>query len=578
MQHQEDSRPSRAALPEAVSGLALRGVLAVSALTLLCSLGIALVPLFSMQVFNRVLTTRNVETLASLSLGLLIGLVAYAVLDWLRNAALPVLADRFAQRLSLPLLRASAGARSAPRSASGAEALRDLETLRQFIASPVCLAPFDLAWSPLLALVLMAMHWGYGLLALCCGAVLLGMNVLGDALSRRQLLAANEVAAVGLRDVSGAIQAAEAVVAMRMLPALARRWDREQRRAVLAAHAALLRARGIAAATRTLRLAMNGAMIALGVILVAGGHASAGSMIAANMVLSRALLPFEQVAGTRRQWVEARAAWRRVRALLEDKDDTRYAGALPAPDGHLAVEGLVHVPPGAERPVLRGVSFTLGPGEVMGVVGPSGAGKSTVLRLILGMDRPLAGGVFLGGHNTALWGREDFARHVGYVPQSAAMTGGTVAENIARLGTPDLAAAVRAARQAGVHDIIAGLPDGYATELSGFTLSVGQRQRLALARALYGAPRLLLLDEPSAFLDETGEADLLALLRSLRAEGVSAILVSHRPALIAAADTLLLLRDGVVDRYGPRAEVLGGLPAQSAPSRIGVRRALQAAP
>ncbi len=569
MEDQGIDRIGRATLPKAVSRLALRGILAVSGLSLLCSLGVMLVPLFNMQVFNRVLTTRNVDTLAALSAGLLIGLLAYAVLDWLRGVALSILADRLARRLSLPVLRASAASRS------GAEALRDLETLRGFIASPVCLAPFELAWSPLLTLMLLALHWSYGLMAVLCAAFLCGMNVLGDALSRRQLLAANEVAAAGMRDVAGAIRAADAVVAMGMLPALARRWDRAGRQAVLAAHAALLRAREIASVTRTLRMAMTGAMVALGVVLTVGGHASAGSMIAANMVLARILLPFEQVANTRRQWTDARAAWRRVCAVLEDSVDARYATALPVPDGRLAAEGLVHVPPGAERPVLRGVSFALAPGEIMGVIGPSGAGKSTLLRLILGMDRPLAGGVFLGGHNTALWEREDLARHIGYVPQSAAMTQGTLAENIARLGRPDPAAVVRAAKRAGVHGIIAGLPDGYATELGGFTLSVGQRQRLALARALYGAPRLLLLDEPSAFLDEAGELGLLALLRGLRAEGISAILVTHRPALIAAADTLLVLRDGVVDRFGARAEVLRALQAPPVRLLRAARPALQ---
>lgn len=557
-------------MPQLARGLALRGVLAVSGLSLLCSMGVMLLPLFSMQVFNRVLTTRNVDTLSALSAGLLIGLLAYAVLDWLRGEAQAVLADRFARQLSLPLLRRSAESRSA----SGAGALRDLETLRQFIASPVCLAPFELAWSPLLTLMLLAMHWAYGLMAVCCCAVLCGMNVLGDALSRRQLLAANDVAANSLRDVAGAIRAADAVVSMGMLPALARRWDRAQRRSVLAAHTALLRAREIAAVTRALRMAMTGAMVALGVVLVVGGNASTGSMIAANMVLARILLPFEQIAGTRRQWTDAQAAWGRVRALLEAPDDTRYTAALPVPDGRLVAEGLVHVPPGAERPVLRGLSFNVGPGEILGVIGPSGAGKSTLLRLVLGMDRPLAGGVFLGGHNTALWEREDLARHIGYVPQSAAMTQGTIAENIARLGVPDAAAAVRAAKAAGVHDVIAGLPDGYATDLAGFTLSVGQRQRLALARALYGAPRLLLLDEPSAFLDAAGEAMLLGLLRGLRAEGTSAILVTHRPALIAAADLLLVLRDGVADRFGTRAEVLHAL--RSPPVRL-LRAAAQGA-
>jgi ATP-binding cassette subfamily C protein len=369
-----------------------------------------------------------------------------------------------------------------------------------------------------------------------------------------------------MRDAAAAVRSAEAVLAMDMLPALSRRWDRLHGAAHAEADRAMLRSRAITALTRALRMAMTGTMVTLGLVLVLNGFASSGSMVAGNMILARVLLPFEQISNTWRQWVEALAAWRRLHALLESPAPERYRSPLPRPQGELVVDRLVHIPAGGDRAVLRGVSFSLAPGEVLGIIGPSGAGKTTLLRAILGMQAATAGGVFLDGHQTFLWEREDFARHVGYVPQSLALLDGTVADNISHMQQPDLTQVLAAAVRAGAHAMIAALPNGYATRLAGFTLSGGQRQRIAIARALYGGPRLLILDEPSAFLDQNGEAALCALIARLRDEGTSVILVTHRPALIQAADKLMVLKDGLVDRFGAREAVLSAL--QGPPVRL----------
>lgn len=543
----------------AAERLAVRGVGAIALLSLLCNVGVLAVPLFNMEVFNRVLPTRDTGTLVSICAGLAIGLAIYAVLDTLRGMALDALAGQFTRRLAMPLLGAVAASN---RGAGGAaEALHDMEALRGFVASPASTAPFDAAWTPVLLLVLYALHWGFAALGVLCCAVLLGMNVLGDALSRREMLAANDASARALRQAADAVGAAEAVLGLGMLPTLRRRWEDGQARAAGTVHRAVLRARAVSAATNALRYGMTGAMVALGLLLALDGAASPGAMVASNMLLARLLTPFGAIAATRRQWVSALASWRRVRAALEHVQPTRYAHAMPAPAPRLVVENLTFMPPGADRPLLRTVSFTAEPGECVGVIGPSSAGKSTLVRVLLGMAAPTSGGAYLDGTSTYLWEREDFARHVGYVPQGVTLLDETVAANIARMAEPDMAAVLRAAKLAGAHRIIAGLPQGYSTVVRGGALSAGQRQRVAVARALYTRPGLLVLDEPSAFLDTDGEAELIALLARLRTEGVTVLLVTHRPALLAGADKLVVLQDGAVARYGARGEIMESLAA-----------------
>ncbi len=537
--------------------LAIRGVLGIAALSLVCNIGALAVPLFNMQVFNRVLPTRDTDTLGVLAMGLALCIAVFIVLDALRALALEALAGQVTRRLSLPLLRAvAAGGRGA---GAGSEALADLETLRGFIASPACTAPFDIMWTPVMLLALITQHWGFAVLGALCCAILLIMNLLGDAVSRSQMLAANEASATARRRAADAVGAAEAVLGLGMLPTLTGRWEAGQRCAAGLVHRAMMRARAVSAATAALRLAMTGAMVALGLVLALSGLASGGSMVVGNMILARMLMPFQQIAVTRRSWIDALAAWRRVQAALDGPVPSRYAHAMPAPTPRLVVERLSYMAPGGDRPLLRGVSFAAEPGESIGIIGPSSAGKSTLVRLVMGMLPPSAGGAYLDGTSTYLWEREDFARHVGYVPQGLALLEETVADNIARMGAVDMAAVLAAAKRAGVHRAVAALSQGYATPVAGGTLSSGQRQRVALARALYSRPGLLVLDEPSAFLDRAGEADVLALLDRLRAEGTTVLLVSHRPALLAGVDKLLVLAEGAVSQFGPRAEVLQSL-------------------
>lgn len=539
--------------------IAIRGVLGIAALSLMCNIGVLAVPMFNMQVFNRVLVTRDVDTLGVLVVGLAVCILALTVLDTLRSLALEALAGQVTRRLSLPLLRAVAvGGRGA---GAGSEALADLETLRAFLGSSACTAPFDILWAPVLLLALIAQHWGFAVFGALCCVVLLAMNVLGDALSRSQMLAANEASATALRRAADAVGSAEAVLALGMLPTLTRRWEAGQRRAAGLVHRAMLRARAVSAATIALRKAMTAATVGLGLVLALNGLSSVGSIVAGNMILVRLLLPFQQIATTRRAWVDALAAWRRVQAALDGPVPSRYAHAMPAPVPRLVVERLVYMAPGGDRPLLRGVSFAVEPGESVGIIGPSSAGKSTLVRLIMGMIPPSVGGAYLDGTSTYLWEREDFARHVGYMPQGLALLDETVADNIARMGAVDMAAVLSAAKRAGVHRAVAGLPQGYATRIAGGTLSSGQRQRVALARALYSRPGLVVLDEPSAFLDRAGEADVLVLLDRLRAEGTTVLLVSHRPALLAGVDKLLVLAEGAASQFGPRAEVLQSLSA-----------------
>ncbi len=304
---------------------------------------------------------------------------------------------------------------------------------------------------------------------------------------------------------------------------------------------------------------MTGVMVGLGLVLAVNGLMSSGSMVAGNMVLARLLMPLAGIAATRRQWVDVSAAWRRIRDALEQPTPRRGAPGLPAPSPRLVVENLGYVAPGGDRALVRGVAFDVAPGETVALVGPSSAGKSTLLRLLIGMISPSTGGAYLDGSSTYLWDREDFARYVGYIPQRPTLLDETVADNIARMQDPDIRAVVAAAKRAGLHDAIARLPHGYATRLSSQVLSGGQRQRLALARALYSSPRLLVLDEPSAFLDEEGEAGLVDCLRTLKREGVTIVMATHRPSMLTCADRVIVLEGGIVKRIGPTAEVQTGI-------------------
>ena len=537
----------------------LRLLFAVSAVG---NFAVILASIYNMELYNRVLNTRNLTTLEALTWALVVVVVCWGVLEYLRSRLYQVAASRVLHRLSLPTLLGAAEA--ADLGSPADQPIRDLNELRGFIGGPSIGVLFDLAWAPLFLVGLFIMHWAYGAYAIVCCAVIIGLNLLAEAVARRPLAEASAATVRSFAEIATAVRHAEAVEAMGMFPAMAGRWRHSQATMLDLVHLGLSRAKALAATTKAFRLLCTGGMVALGLVMCLNGWVSAGSMLAGNLMLARMLLPFERLVGSWRQWVMVRAAWTRIAAVLAAPRRRRGSMALPCREGRVEVERLSYLPSGADRPVIRNVSFTLAPGEMLGIVGPSAAGKSTLGRLMLGILEPSAGGVYLDGHNTYLWEREDFGRHVGFLPQRVSLIEGSVAENIGRLRGGPLSEVIAAARLAGIHEMIAALPRGYDTQLSdhGYGLSGGQRQRIGLARALYGGPKLLVLDEPGASLDQRGEEGLVAAMAAGGRCRATVVVITHRPAIVADADRLLVLRDGMVASLAPpTASTTEALPA-----------------
>ncbi|MCW2238509.1 type I secretion system permease/ATPase [Azospirillum canadense] len=535
-----------------------RGLLLAGALSFFVNLLMLVVPLYTMQVYDRVMNSHSVETLTMLAIIAVGGLVLFGVLDYIRARAFIVSGAVIAHRFNVPALEAAIVDALGGGMRNAGQTMRDLNDLRNFMSGSAVTIPLELLWTPIFLVILFILHPVYGWIAVGSALLLLAMNALTDALTRRPIAEANEASAKVYADVASAVRHAEAIEAMGMLPALARRWQAAQTGSASLVDRGTLMSRGMASASRSLRLIIQIGTISAGAALVISNEASPGSMIATGLMMARLLAPFEHLVDNWRLWVGAMTAHKRIRELLNGEGQRRGTMAMPMPQGKISVDRVSHVPKGLSRPVLRGVSFALEPGEVLGIIGPSGAGKSTLARLLVGIWEPTAGGIYLDGTSTFLWERESFGKYVGYVPQSVALLDGTIGENIARMANADPAEIVRAARMAGVHDMIGRLPFGYDTPVgeNAFALSGGQRQRIALARALFGRPRLIVLDEPNSNLDHEGEQALLHAIGQARAEGATIVMVAHRPSIVSVADKLLVLKDGMVEHFGARTDVL----------------------
>jgi PrtD family type I secretion system ABC transporter len=544
-------------LRELISGFR-RYFLCAGLFSLVINLLLLAPPLYLLQVFDRVLTSRREETLLVLTLATLIALGVMSLLDVVRTrllvAAGAALERRVAPRLVGALLERAARL-SPPEQLTGS---RDAAALRAFVAGPGILALFDAPWLPLFILIIFLFHPWMGAVALAGALLMALLAVLNERATRNSLRQAQAESRRAARFVDASVRNAELVRALGMHPAIVQRWMQLNDKGL----GAQLEAGAVGSAytglTRFMRQLIQTAMLALGAYLVLQEHLSAGMMMAATIILGRALAPVETLVAGWRSLVEAASAWRRLAELLDAEQPAVSSVQLPPPSGALSVERVLFAHRGAERPALRGVSFTLAPGEQLGIIGPSAAGKSTLAKLLVGIWRPQSGAVRLDGAEVATWPREQLGRHLAYLPQDVELFAGTIAQNIARLGEPDSAEVMRAAQRAQVHELIVRLPQGYDTEVGelGQVLSAGQRQRVGLARALYGAPRLAVLDEPNANLDAEGEEALLAALRRLKQDGVAAVIIVHRPSLLASADRVLVLREGAVEMLGPRDEVL----------------------
>ena len=526
-------------------------------------------PLYMLQVFDRVLASRSEETLLALSAAAVVAVIAMAALDALRGRLLAISGAALDRRLG-PLVLDGLLAQTARLSGSAhVNGLRDVAALRGFLGGVGIVAVFDAPWLLFFLLVIFLFHPLMGAVALA-GALVMGVLAwLNERLTRKPLERAQAEARRAGRFIDASLRNAEVVSALGMLPAVTRRWTRQNDAALREQLRATALGGTLTGLTKLSRQLIQLAMLGTGAWLVVDQHVTSGVMIAATILLSRALAPVETLVAGWRSLVEARAAWRRLDELLRAHPPAEPGTALPAPAGEVRVEGVSFGLRSGERPIVRGVSFALAPGESLGLIGPSASGKSTLARLIVGVWKPQAGTVRLDGADVAAWPRERLGPHVGYLPQDVELFAGTVAENIARLGEPDPDEVIRAAQRAHVHELVLRLPKGYDTEIgeSGQALSPGQRQRIGLARALYGDPRLVVLDEPNANLDHDGDEALQRTLHDLKQYGVTTIVIAHRPSLLREVDKMLVLREGAVEVVGPRAEVLARVTRAALPAR-----------
>lgn len=542
------------------------GLLIISAAS---SLLMLVGPLFMMQIYDRVLASKSVPTLVALT-GLVIALYAfYGFLEAIRarmaTRAGAMATHRVARRLFAATVLHDGGRSSGP-------LMRDLDSLRQFLCGPGALALLDLYWTPIYLALVFLFHPMLGWLAVAGGGLVAVLMVINEFVSQHPAktvsIAANRRQAQ-LTDVSAG---AEAMASMGMVSAMSDRWEAASAELLSAQRKAGDRSTYFSSITKAFRLLLQSGVLAMGAYLTINGEITSGLMIAASIITARALAPVEQAVGSWRGFIAARQAYSRIRQALIDAP-TLQRMPLRMPSKQLSAEGLAVGPASAPQPIVRDITFSLKAGEAMGVLGVSGCGKSMLGRTLVNVLQPLAGTVRLDRSELQHFDPDRIGRAIGYLPQMIDLFDGTIAQNISRFSTePDTDAVLAAAAMAGVEDLVTRLPQGYDTIVGprGTMLSAGQRQRIGLARALYGNPFVLVLDEPNSNLDSVGDAALNAAVLSAKQRGAIVIVIAHRPSAIAAVDKLLFLQNGVQAAFGPKDEVLR-LVAPAAPPLSVVR-------
>ncbi|UYF98770.1 MULTISPECIES: type I secretion system permease/ATPase [unclassified Halomonas] len=515
-------------------------------------------PMYMLQVYDRVLTTQSFDTLLMLTLVVVFLFMVMGGLELVRSRMLVRVGNRLDTSINERLYSAMFRRSLFAQGSQSAQPLNDLTSLRQFLTGNGLFAFFDAPWVPVYLGVLFLFHPWLGIFATCAGIILLALAVANEKSTKTLMADANSEHIQAQNLANSNLRNAEVLHAMGMLPGIMGRWSKRHHEFLAKQSKASDRAGALTNVSKVMRLMFQSLILGLGALLVLEGEMSPGMMIAGSILMGRALAPIDQMIGGWKSFVSARGAYGRLNELLTQIPSEQRKMSLPAPKGDIALENVAAAPPGVRMATIRGINFSVPSGEHIGIIGPSAAGKSTLARVLLGIWPSQVGDVRLDGGVITQYNRDEIGPYIGYLPQDIELFDGTISENIARFGDIDSKKVVEAARKAGVHEMILELPNGYDTVISSTSgaLSGGQRQRVGLARALYGDPVFVVLDEPNANLDDAGERALGQTIALLKSEGVTLFVISHRTNVLKNMDKLLVMKEGQVSMFGPRDQVL----------------------
>ena len=520
--------------------------------------------IYMLQLYDSVLTSRNEMTLLMLTLIMLGAYIFMGALEYVRSFVLIRVGAQLDMKLNKRVYTAAFEENLKQGNNNAGQALKDLTNLRQFLTGNALFAFFDAPWFPIYLFVIFMFHPALGAFALVGTTILFILAYINEKISHKPLAEANSMAVASTNVASNNLRNAEVIEAMGMLPNIQSRWYKLHSRFLNLQAEASEKAGIVTALSKSFTVALQSLMLGLGALLVLDNSITPGMMIAGSILLGRAIAPVQLLISVWKQIGSTRSAYERLTKLLEQNPAREAGMALPKPKGVISVENITAAPPGGKVAVIKGLTFSLAAGEVLGIIGPSGSGKSTLARLLVGVWPAAAGKVRLDGADVYLWNKDELGPHIGYLPQDIELFAGTVSENIARFGEVHADKVILAAKRAGVHELILNMPSGYDTLLGdgGTGLSGGQKQRLGLARAMYDDPSLIVLDEPNSNLDDVGEQALLAAIIDVRKRGKTIVLITHRTSIISATNKLLLLHDGIAKMFGPTNQVLEALAQQ----------------
>ena len=525
--------------------------------------------MYMLQLFDRVMVSQNLVTLTVLTIVMLLCFAAVAFAEWSRSRLLVRLGVRLDEQLNSRVFAASFEAALRQQGKNPTQGFSDLANVRQFLTGNGLFALMDAPWTPIYLIVLYMLHPWLGALGVIFSLILAGMAWISHRLSHAPIEAAQEAGSQVGGYIHSKLRNAEVIEAMGMLDNLRARWKTRQQHYLELNRQASDVSERVKALTKFVRYTQQSLALAAGAMLVIRGELSPGAMIAANVLLGRCTQPVDMIVMSWKSFLSTRKAFVRLEETLAQNPQRDVTLVHPEPKGQLSLKNLIATAPSRPQAILKDLNIDFPAGEVIGVVGPSGSGKSTLARTLVGIWPYVDGRVQLDGVPLESWERDELGPHLGYLPQDIELFEGSIAENIARFGDVDPNKVIRACQRAGVHDMILRFPQGYDTEMgqAGGMLSGGQRQRIALARAMYGDPRLLVLDEPNSNLDDVGEAALLRAVQDLKQQGSTVFVITHRPSVLSVADRLLVLNDGRITHYGPRADVIAALQAQAIASQ-----------